>query len=169
MSDASGLVEGLVGGWQIQGVYTFQSGFPVRFGTDAFYNGTDPIDGSDIALDDKSTKKWINTDVFTSILTGTSTLATPVDHLRSLPFRFDGVRADTINNMDLSLIKSVAFSNGMRLELRAEFINAFNNPYLATGDGQIVVNPTTSTFGQITASNQQNYARRAQLGVKFLF
>ena len=55
------------------------------------------------------------------------------------------------------------------LELRAEFINAFNNPYLATGDGQIVVNPTTSTFGQITASNQQNYARRAQLGVKFLF
>ena len=169
MSDASGFVEGLVGGWQIQGVYTFQSGFPVRFGTDAFYNGTDAVNGSDIALDQKSTLKWINTDVFTSILTGSSTLATPVDHLRSLPFRFDGVRADSINNVDLSLIKSVAFSNGMRLELRAEFINAFNNPYLATGDGQIVVNPTTSTFGQITASNQQNYARRAQLGVKFLF
>jgi hypothetical protein len=57
----------------------------------------------------------------------------------------------------------------MELQLRAEFINALNEPYLATGDGQIVVNPTSSTFGQITASNQQNYARRAQLGIKFLF
>ncbi|MFO7693378.1 MAG: TonB-dependent receptor [Vicinamibacterales bacterium] len=169
MSDASGFVEGLVGGWQIQGVYTFQSGFPVRFGTDAFYNGSDPVDGSDIAIDDKSTLRWINTDVFTSILNGTSTNATPVDHLRTLPFLFDDVRADTINNIDLSLIKSVSFSNGMRLELRAEFINAFNNPYLATGNGQIVVNPTSSTFGRITASNQQNYARRAQIGAKFIF
>ena len=101
-ADASGLVQGIVGGWQLQGVYTFQSGFPVRFGTDAFYNG------DDIALDDRSTLKWINTGAFTSILNGTSTDATPVDHLRSLPFRFSDVRADTINNMDLSLIKSVS-------------------------------------------------------------
>jgi len=32
-----------------------------------------------------------------------------------------------------------------------------------------VVAPTSATFGQITASNQQNYARRVQVGVKFLF
>jgi hypothetical protein len=162
-TDATGVLQGLVGGWQIQGVYTFQSGFPVRFGTDAFYNG------DEIQLDDRSTLKWINTGAFSSILSGTSTAATPVDHLRSLPFRFSDVRADTINNMDLSLIKSVGLPHGMEVQLRAEFINALNNPYLATGDGQIVVNPTSSTFGQITASNQQNYPRRAQLGVKLLF
>jgi hypothetical protein len=165
MADATGFVNGLVGGWQLQGVYTFQSGFPVRFGTDAFYSG------GDIALssDERSTRRWFNTDAFTSILTGSSTAATPVDHLRRLPFRFEDVRADTINNLDLSLIKNVSFRGGMELQLRAEFINALNEPYLATGDGQIVVNPTSSTFGQITASNQQNYARRAQLGIKFLF
>jgi hypothetical protein len=162
-TDATGVLQGIVGGWQIQGVYTFQSGFPVRFGTDGFYNG------DEIALDDKSTLKWINTGAFTSILSGPSTAATPVDHLRSLPFRFEDVRADTINNLDLSLIKGVRLPGTMELQLRAEFINALNNPYLATGDGQIVVNPTTSTFGQITASNQQNYARRAQLGIKLLF
>ena len=29
----------ILGGWQIQGVYTYQTGFPVAFGTDGFYNG----------------------------------------------------------------------------------------------------------------------------------
>ena len=101
------MAEAIIGGWQLQGVYTYQAGFPIAFGTDGFYNGTDPVNGSDIALDDKSTSKWINTDVFTSILSGTSTLATPVDHLRSLLLRFPDVRRDAINNFDLSLLKSV--------------------------------------------------------------
>jgi len=164
-TNASGVAEAIIGGWQIQGVYTYQAGFPVRFGTDGFYNG------GDIALpaDQRTTAKWFNTDAFTSILTGSSTLATPVDHLRSFLLRYEDVRADTINNLDLSLIKSVRLPRDMRLEVRFEFINALNEPYLATGDGQIVVNPTSSTFGQIVASNQQNYARRAQVGVKLVF
>jgi hypothetical protein len=28
---------------------------------------------------------------------------------------------------------------------------------------------TSATFGQVTASNQDNYARRAQVGVKLIF
>jgi hypothetical protein len=165
VSDASGFLEGLVGGWQVQGVYTFQSGFPVRFANDAFYNG------GDIALpsDQQSTERWFNTDVFTSILNAPGTAATPVDHLRTLPFQFEDVRADAINNIDLSLIKKVALPKAMRLELRAEFINAFNHPYLATGTAGVVVNPTSNTFGKIVASNQQNYARRAQIGIKLIF
>jgi len=164
-SDASGVAEAIIGGWQIQGVYTYQSGFPVAFGTDGFYNGTDPVNGSDIALDQTSTSRWINTDVFTSILTGSSTLATPVDHLRSLLLRFPDVRRDSINNFDLSLLKSVKLPRDMRLEVRFEFINAFNEPYFPGP----VTGMTTATFGQVTASNQENYARRAQVGVKFIF
>lgn len=165
MSDASGITEGLVGGWQIQGVYTYQSGFPLRFGTDAFYNG------GDIALpsDQRTIERWFNTGAFTSILTDTSNNSTPVNHLRTLPFRFEDVRADTINNVDLSLLKDVRLGGDFRLQLRFEFINLLNEPYVATGDGQIVVNPQLPTFGQVSASNQQNYARRAQVGVKLLF
>ena len=48
-------------------------------------------------------ERWFNTDAFTSILTGSSTDATPVNHLRTLPYRFDDVRRDSINNIDLSL------------------------------------------------------------------
>lgn len=161
LTNASGLLEALAGGWKVQGVYTYQSGFPVAFGTNAFY------DGGEIALPsgDRTTRQWFDTGAFTSILTGTALNATPVDHLRTLPLRFDEVRRDPINNVDLSLIKTVALPSRMRLELRAEFINALNQPYFPAP----VVNPTTTTFGQITASNQDNYARRAQLGIKLTF
>ena len=166
LSGASGIVDGLVGGWQLQGVYTYQTGFPIGFG-DLFYNGTDPTNGSDIALpsDQLSIAKWFNTGVFTSILNSTSTNATAVNHVRTFLTRFSDVRRDSINNVDLSLLKTVSLRGGMQLQLRAEFINALNEPYFPAP----VTGQTSATFGQVTASNQDNYARRAQLGVKILF
>ena len=53
----------------------------------------------------------------------------------------------------------------MKVQLRMEFINAFNHPLFPGA----VVNPASGTFGTITASNQLNYARRAQLMAKFIF
>ena len=50
-------------------------------------------------------------------------------------------------------------------QFKFDMINAFNQPYLPGP----VVNPTQTTFGQISASNQNNYARRLQYGIKFLF
>jgi len=163
-SDASGVLNGFIGGWQLQGVYTYQTGFPIAFG-DVFYNGTDPENGTDIVIDNPTTAKWFNTDVFTSILNSTSTLASPVSHLRTFKTRFSAVRRDSINNVDLSLLKNIRFPRGMELQLRAEFLNLFNEPYFPAP----VTGVTSSTFGQVTASNVDNYARRAQLGIKLLF
>ena len=44
-------------------------------------------------------------------------------------------------------------------------INALNSPYFPNP----VVGPASTTFGRVSASNQENYARRAQLGVKLVF
>ena len=168
-SGAEGALNAIIGGWQLQGVYTFQSGFAIPFGAvnvtsgvtsgDLFYNG------GEIALGDRTVERWFNTDAFTSILSGSATDATPVNHLRTLPYRFDDVRRDSINNIDLSLIKGVDLGRDMKLELRAEFINAFNSPYFPNP----VSSATSTTFGQVSASNQENYARRAQVGVKLVF
>jgi hypothetical protein len=160
-SDASGITDALLGGWQVQGVYTYQTGFPIAFG-DAFYNG------ADIALpaDQRSVAKWFNTAAFTSILTDPVTNnSTPVNHLRTLPTRFSDVRRDSINSLDLSVIKNVRLRGSSRLELRAEFINVLDQPYFPAP----IVSQTSSTFGQVSASNQSNYPRRAQLGVKITF
>ncbi len=160
LANANPAVEAVLGGWQLQAVYTFQTGFPIAFGTNGFYNG------GDIALkaSERTTLRWFNTAAFTSILTDTSTNATPINHLRTLPLRFDDVRRDSINNVDLSVIKNVRI-RGVGIELRGEVINAFNEPYFPAPNS----NPTSSSFGQVVASNQDNYARRAQVGVKIVF
>ena len=88
---------------------------------------------------------------------------------RTLPFFFADVRSDPINNADLGLRKDIHIREGMKVQLRMEFINAFNHPLLNTGTASTVVNPGSATFGQVVASNQQNYARRAQMMVKFIF
>lgn len=100
-----------------------------------------------------------------SILNASTTAATPVSSLRALPFLFSDVRIDPINNIDLSLLKDIFFREEMRLQLRFEAINAFDEPPFPGP----VANPASPTFGQISASNQNNYARRVQLGIKFLF
>ncbi len=161
LSDANGIVDRIVNGWQVQGVYAFQVGFPISLANDAFYNG------GDISLDskDRTTRRWFNTDVFTSVLNNISANATPVNHLRTLPFRFTDLRRDNINNFDFSVLKDIRVRENMKIQIRFELINALNEPYFPAP----VVNPTASNFGQISASNQDNYARRAQFGIKFLF
>jgi len=172
LSSASGVLDGIVGGWQLQGVYTYQSGFPIPFGnpsrgtsfaptnSDLFYNG------GTIKSDNPTVESWFNTGAFTSTIGGASSAqASPVNHLRTLPMRFDDVRRDAINNIDLSLIKDVTLKNDVQLQLRFELINAFNTPYFPNP----VTSPTSSNFGKISASNQDNYARRAQVGVKLIF
>ncbi len=171
LSESNGLVDRIVNGFQLQGVYTFQVGFPIAFGAynattaatsgDLFYNG------GAIAIDSKNraTGRWFNTDVFTSVLNNTSANATPSNHLRTLPFRFTDIRRDNINNFDFSVLKDIRIREDMKIQIRFELINALNEPYFPAP----VTGATASNFGQISASNQDNYARRAQFGIKFLF
>jgi hypothetical protein len=185
LSNANKLVDTILGGWQIDGTYTYQSGFPIAFGSFNATNGTTTGDlfyvGGNISLpkDQRTPEHWFNTAAFISLAgatptceafpTGNANCATPVNHLRTLPFRFADVRSDPINNADLGLRKDVPLNETMKIQLRVEFINAFNHPLLNTGTAGIVVTPSNTTFGQVSASNQQNYARRAQLSAKFIF
>ncbi len=151
LSDGA-LLDRFVGGWQLQGVYQFQVGFPVRFSANAFYLGGDiGLDGSE-----RVTERWFNTSVFSTL--------SPSNHVRTLPFFFPDVRRDNINNVDLSLLKNTRITEGVRVQFKLDFINAFNEPYAAAP-----VTALGGNFGRITASNQDNYARRIQYGIKLLF
>jgi hypothetical protein len=176
LSNAGRLANAIVGGWQIEGTYTFQSGFPLRFANDAFYLGTK----ISLPKGQESLNRWFNTDAFVSLLgatptcgaftAGSTNCASPADHLRTLPFYFADVRMQTINNADLGLRKDIHINERMKVQLRMEFVNAFNHPLLSTlSGGGAVVSPSSSAFGTVSASNQQNYARRAQLMAKFIF
>jgi hypothetical protein len=175
MPNANRWVDAIIGGWQLEGTYSYQSGFPVPFGSDVFYLGG-PIA---VPSDQRTIGRWFNPAAFVSVVGGTPTCAgttgancaTPVDHLRTFPLRFSNVRLDKTNNVDLGLRKDIRIREGMKVQLRVEFINAFNTPLLTTLSGNLpVVSPSSSTFGGFsTATGQQNYPRRAQLMAKFIF
>jgi hypothetical protein len=167
-SNPNWITNALLGGWQIGGTFATQSGFPIAFGAynlttaatsnDMFYKGG-TISGP------RTIDQWINTAAFLSVYDVGATAATPVSHLRTLPFRFSGVRRDYIQNVDLSLKKDIMLRESMKIQLKFEALNAFNHPYFVAP----VVSPSATNFGAISASNQDNYARRIQLGVKFIF
>ena len=112
LSNVNKWANAIIGGWQIQGTYVYQTGFPLRFANDAFYLG------GKIAIDEaEHLTRRFNTRAFVSVVGGNPTCgafrygnancATPVDHLRTLPFFFDDVRIDPINNVDLGLRKDI--------------------------------------------------------------
>jgi hypothetical protein len=114
----------------------------------------------DLALDDPSVAKWFNTDAGFNRVAAQQPSTYDV---RTFPLRVTELRADPINNVDLSVIKNTPIVNGKILQLRLEALNAFNRPLFAGPN----LNPTVSGFGQV--SGQNNYARRVQVMVKILF
>jgi hypothetical protein len=67
-------------------------------------------------------------------------------------------------DVDLSLQKNFRFSESMRLQFRADFLNAFNHPNLAAPN--MFYNPTANTFGNITGSQDP---RNLMFALKFYF
>ncbi|MBI3684445.1 MAG: hypothetical protein HY235_29065, partial [Acidobacteria bacterium] len=85
--------------------------------------------------------------------------------LRDFPTRFPDVRFMGVRNWDLSLIKHVPIRERVKIEVRADFINAFNTPFFT----QLASNSVTSaSFGQIRPS-QNNDSRFIFLDFKLVF
>jgi hypothetical protein len=148
----------VIGGWQISGVYQYQSGAPIGFGN-IFFTGS--FDDIDLPSGQRSTDRWFNTNAGFV----TASAAQPVSNLRTFPFRLGNVRTHANNNVDLSVIKKTQILEGKNVEFRAEFINAFNHVLFPAPNTAV----TQASFGRIIASNQANYARRIQMTLKFVF
>jgi len=63
----------------------------------------------------------------------------------------------------LSVSKNLSFTEKIKLQLRGEFLNAFNTPNFASPN----LTPSSSSFGKITGQN--NLARNVQIGLKLIF
>ena len=106
-------------------------------------------------------ERWFNTDAGFQ-----KAAAQQLDrNVRYFPLRFGFLRADQLNNYDLSVMKNTRFAEKYNIQVRADFLNAFNSPLFPAPN----TNPTVIQFGQIQASTQANYARRIQLQARFVF
>ncbi|MGQ9916140.1 MAG: TonB-dependent receptor domain-containing protein, partial [Bryobacteraceae bacterium] len=103
-----------LGGWQLSGVYTFQSGPPINFGN-IIYLG----DLKDMLLprDQRTVERWFNTDAGFE-----KRAAYQLDrNVRWFPPRFSFLRAHEISNFDLALTKNTRlFSEKLNVQFKAE-------------------------------------------------
>jgi Carboxypeptidase regulatory-like domain/TonB dependent receptor/TonB-dependent Receptor Plug Domain len=175
------LLKSTVGGWQVSGIVTLQTGEPVHISEGGIQNcaqgvnndplkcagalnGTGNISSIIPNADNrpnvngsvgypKTVKSWFNASALSPTVAGT---------WGNLPF--NSIRGPGRQNWNLALFKSFVFSEtrGSRLEFRAEFFNAFNH----TEFNNVSNTFTNGDFGAITSAHDP---REIQLGLKAYF
>jgi hypothetical protein len=150
------LVDTLLGGWQLQGIYTGQGGPPVSWGNVLFLGD---IHNITLPASQRTPARWFNTgagfDRNSQNQLGSN--------FRTFPSSLSDVRADGINQWELSVIKNGRIRENISLQFRGEFLNAFNHANFSNPD----TSPASSSFGMVTT--QRGFPRRIQLGLKLLF
>ncbi|MFN7948105.1 MAG: TonB-dependent receptor [Blastocatellia bacterium] len=146
------LVKGVLGGWQVSGIFVAQSGTPISFTADAAslrapgntqrpnVNGTPKIPGGigPGAL-------YFDTSVFSA----------PAANTFGNMKRNDSITGPGYVNLDGSLFKRFAFTERIRAELRADLFNLTNTPHFNNPGGAY----GSSTFGQVTSAFGERLVR----------
>jgi len=156
--DVGGFVNQLIGGWHVNGIYQFQTGFPITIlrSGDPLGVGTngavrpDQICDPNLPRGDRTIQKFFATECFVAT-----------------PDRFGTAGRSTvigpdINVFDLSVFKTFAVRDGVRVQFRGEFFNALNHPNW-NQPGRTL---GASGFGEVTSARDP---RIVQLGVKIIW
>lgn len=147
--------DAVVGGWQLNGNLTLQSGFPAAFPNAA------PLEARSANLDgsgQQSWTRWFDTSLFPKV-------SGPAPYtLQTFPTRFPDVRLHAMRNMDASLFKDFRIREGMKLNFRLEWYNITNTPWFSNVNTTV----TSATFGYVTLS-QSNTPKRANLGMRLVW
>nr|MCU0229659.1 hypothetical protein [Bryobacterales bacterium] len=152
VNNANGFMDRLIGGWQVNGIYTLSSAPAVGWGN-LLYLGGDLNWDSTRGLQPGET----TFDVNQFNLIPNQQLA---QNLRTFGSRFTAYRLNPTNNVDFSFLKNTRIAESVNLQFRAEFFNflntpAFNGPNLTA---------TNANFGRITS--QRNLPRQTQLALR---
>ncbi|HEV2177474.1 MAG TPA: carboxypeptidase regulatory-like domain-containing protein [Terriglobia bacterium] len=184
----------LAGGWNLESIVTFQSGNPFTI----FQNNNSSLQNNFLDRPDVLGPIQVFSDprqnrTFTPTTAGTGSCFVPTDAngvtatgnfffnptnldcatVAAFTFGTLGrntLRGPGINNWDLSLIKDTQITERQRIEIRAEFFNAFNHAQFSNPDA----GGFDGTFGQLVAtrghdSDTTSGARIIQFGIKYYF
>ncbi len=172
LSGASDRLNKVVGGWGIDGVTTFQRGFPLIFSNGQANDATLFGSGSrpNVAA---ACPKSVNGDKITRLSQwfDTNCFAAPANFTFGNESRVDAtLRADGVHNFDFAVFKRVLFDPDERfgLEFRTEFFNLFNRTQFAPPN-TICCTSNNANFGVVTAIAPGTNPRLIQFAVKFLF
>jgi len=179
LSGANGFAGAAASGWGLDGVSTFQRGFPVKLswgGGNAltaagFGIGSlrpDYVSGCNKSVSGSSVSRvteWFNTACFTQPGGNDAATGGPNNEwvFGNEPRVDASIRQQGVVNFDFAVFKKTTIYENLNVEFRAEFFNLFNHPQFGPPNGAF----TSSTFGQVT--NTVNLPRLIQFGLKFNF
>ena len=159
-----GISSKILGGWQLNGILSYQSGTPIQIAANntlpLFNGGNTPnsIPGQRVSYScsgfDPATGVLLSSSAFS--LPGTNQFGTSAQVLPN-------ARNCPVYNEDLGVMKKFYIRESMYFELRFEMFNAFNRVVF----GGPASNLNNSNFGQITS--QGNAPRNGQAALKFYF
>jgi hypothetical protein len=149
LGDAKGLAGKVISGWQINGITTVQSGYPVVPGRPMVVG--DPNAATGVA---DRLYRWYNTAAFAPV---------PAYTWGTAPRTLPSTRSDQLANFDFSLFKNTAITERISLQFRSEFFNIFNHPWFGRPDSGFG-NPAYGTVNYVL-----NNPRQIQFGLKVIY
>ncbi len=165
----------LVGGWQLNGIFTRQSGFPtdIRSGIVAatnqlFATFNVPNAVSDVSkyLPNPGPDGWFNAAAFTQPGQVINAKGTPLTLFGNLARRAG--RGPKTSDLDFSVFRSFAIRERIRLQFRAEAFNLTNTPaFFLPSAASPALTIGNANFGKLTASSATG--RQLQFGLKLVF
>jgi Carboxypeptidase regulatory-like domain/TonB-dependent Receptor Plug Domain len=169
MSNVSKPTDLILGGWNVNFIYTFQGGQPVTVtcpqATSAFGCFGNVVSGANIYGGQHNFAQWLNPQAFSQPPAATAIGQASFAPLGGGPQQ---ARGPGFNNWDASVLKNFGFTEALRLQFRAEAFNLFNTTPL--GQPGSLGNFTTTNFASITtARNGGNASRRLQFALKLFF
>jgi len=159
------VINTIFGGWRTNGIWTFTSGFPIGL---HLAGGLSLPTYGDQRPDLLGTlKRNTGSNFRDQYFANPEVVVAPADYaIGTAPRTTGSVRTPGANNANLSLLKEFSLGKvreGMRLEYRAEFFNAFNHPRFCGPDSTL----NGGSFGAVSCT--ANSAREVQMALKFYF
>ncbi len=161
----SGIASKIVGGWQISALIQSQTGNPMtpslsgNFSNSGATNDRPDVYGNPNTNAPHTREKWFDTSVFLPLR--------PASGAAGATYSFGNagkgiIQSPGLNSTDVSLVRSFAVKEAMKIQFRGEFFNVFNH----TNFNFPNVQADNASFGTISSAGDP---RQIQLALKILF
>ena len=148
MHSANPLLEAVLGGWSVSGLFTYNAGVPLRLGS--------VLADGDPAISNPTSGRWFDT---------SKVHVLPAFTRRTNPVQYGDLLGPRFVNLDTTLAKMFPIKERVKFELRVEAYNLLNS---FSGDNP-VLSPTAATFGQIIAQKPGVFGRQVQYTGRIIF
>ena len=148
----SKVLDGVIGGWGVNGILTLQSGPVLGWGNYIYMGG--PLNYN---------AHQPNGSTFDASQFVTASASQLADNIRTFDNQFNNLRRDPTKQLDVNMTKRFNYKERVRLEIRVEAYNITNHVTFGAAN----TTPTAAAFG--TIGSQANTPRRLQSALRLIW